>query len=60
MSLEQRITAFSTLGRFLSQFSSETPQKIDDLPKNNLFFDGMSEALLRAQQQNAWFTLPHL
>ncbi|WP_204345235.1 acyl-CoA reductase [Psychroserpens algicola] len=56
MDLQQRINAFVKLGEFLSQFTNEGIQKKDDIPHNELFFDGFSHQLQLAQEANGWFT----
>lgn len=60
MNLEQRINAFSKLGDFLSQFSEENHQKNDDIPFNDIFFDGFKHQLKIAQEQNRWFNSDNL
>jgi hypothetical protein len=56
MNLQQRINAFVKLGAFINQFSSETVQKQDNLPHNDLFFDGFKHQLKLANEHNGWFT----
>lgn len=56
MELQQRINAFSKLAAFISQFSSETIKKHDNIPHNDLFFDGFKHQIKLAQENNAWFT----
>ncbi|TVZ51057.1 acyl-CoA reductase [Dokdonia sp. Hel_I_53] len=56
MTLQQRINAFSELGKFLSQFSRETISQKEGVPYNDLFFDGMIHQIKLAQQSNGWFT----
>ncbi|WP_299381483.1 acyl-CoA reductase [uncultured Lacinutrix sp.] len=56
MTLEQRINAFSKLGTFISQFSSETFQEQDNIPHNELFFEGFKHQIKLAQENNGWFT----
>ncbi|WP_298899253.1 acyl-CoA reductase [uncultured Psychroserpens sp.] len=56
MDLQQRINAFSKLGEFLSQFSSEGIEKKDDIIHNDLFFDGFKHQIKLAQEHNGWFT----
>lgn len=56
MDLQQRINAFIKLGDFIRQFSSEEPKKQDNIPHNDLFFDGFKHQLKLAQQHNGWFT----
>ena len=40
MRLQQRINAFAHLGNFLSQFIVIGIAKKEDIPHNDLFFDG--------------------
>ena len=60
MDLDQRINAFSALGRFLGQFSSETPVKKDGIINNDSFFSEMHETLQTAKHHNGWFTEDNL
>ncbi|MEH6536026.1 MAG: acyl-CoA reductase [Psychroserpens sp.] len=56
MDLQQRINAFVKLGDFLSQFTNEGIQKKDNIPNNELFFDGFIHQIKLAQEHNGWFT----
>ncbi len=56
MTLQQRINAFSELGKFLSQFTRENIAKKDNVLYNDLFFDGMKYQMKLAGQDNGWFT----
>jgi len=56
MELQQRINAFSKLGAFIIQFSTETFQKQDNISYNDLFFDGFKHQIKLAQEYNGWFT----
>ncbi|RLJ68809.1 acyl-CoA reductase LuxC [Lacinutrix venerupis] len=56
MELQQRINAFSKLGTFISQFSSEKFIKQDNIPHNDLFFEGFKHQIKLAQENNGWFT----
>ena len=56
MNLEQRINAFVELGKFISQFSSNTSQKNEDLRHNELFYEGFKHQLKLAKEHNGWFT----
>ena len=56
MDLQQRINAFSKLGEFLSQFSSENFQKNDNVAFNDIFYDGFEHQIELAEIHNAWFT----
>ncbi|MDW5288390.1 acyl-CoA reductase [Formosa sp. PL04] len=60
MNLEQRIKAFAKLGDFISQFSDEKIQKKEDIPFNDLFFDGFKHQLKLAQEKNRWFNTDNL
>jgi hypothetical protein len=56
MILSKRISAFSTLGVFLSQFqiSGQRDSSINHI--NNLFYDEFENAIKEAFIHNAWFT----
>ena len=56
MELQQRINAFSKLGVFISQFSTEEFNKQNNIPHNDLFFDGFKHQIKLAQEYNGWFT----
>jgi len=56
MNLEQRINAFLKLGSFLSQFTDDRPEQKNDIPHNDLFFDGFLHQLKLAKEHNGWFT----
>ncbi|MCX7547326.1 acyl-CoA reductase [Xanthomarina sp. F1114] len=56
MNLEERIQAFVKLGDFLSQFSTNGIVKKNDIPHNDLFFDGFKHQLKLAREHNGWFT----
>ncbi|WP_338733793.1 acyl-CoA reductase [Mangrovimonas cancribranchiae] len=60
MELQQRIGAFSKLGDFLSQFSNNNFKKEDDIPFNDLFFDGFKHQIQLAEEHNGWFTKPNI
>ncbi len=55
MTLTERINAYITLGKFLSQFAEYPPKKLENIPHNELFFDGMLHQLKLAEEHNAWF-----
>jgi len=55
-SIPNRIEAFAKLGDFLSQFSQHKIEKKENIPHNELFFDGMKHQLKLAQEYNSWFT----
>ena len=56
MSIDKRITAFDTLGNFLSQFTQKSIQKKDNIPFNDLFFDLFETQIEKAKNFNGWFT----
>ena len=56
MQLQERINAFIQLGRFLSQFTSERSEKLDDLPHNDTFYEAMLQQIDLAYAHNGWFT----
>lgn len=60
MLLENRIQAFSQLGKFLSQFNTEGITKKQDIPHNDLFFDAFEMQIKRAKEFNSWFTLDNV
>ncbi|WP_452602585.1 acyl-CoA reductase [Pontimicrobium sp. MEBiC06410] len=60
MNLQQRINAFVKLGAFMNQFSSETFQKQENIPHNDLFFDGFKHQLKLANEHNGWFSLKNI
>ncbi|WP_339701370.1 acyl-CoA reductase [uncultured Marixanthomonas sp.] len=60
MQLHQRINAFSALGKFLGQFSSETPVKKEDVLNNDAFFSEMQQKMHAAKHHNGWFTEDNL
>jgi len=55
MNLQQRINAFAKLGTFICQFSSEVPTEKDNIPYNEIFFDGFKHQLKLANEHNGWF-----
>jgi hypothetical protein len=56
MDLNKRIKAFSTLGIFLKQFSSEEILKDKTVPNNDSFFEEMKEQLHKSSLHNGWFS----
>ncbi len=56
MNLQQRINAFVKLGSFIGQFSSKEFKKKDNVPHNDMFFDGFKHQLKLANESNGWFT----
>ena len=55
-SIQNIIEAFSKLGDFLSQFSTKGIEKKENIPFNELFFDGFKHQIKLAQENNSWFT----
>ncbi|WP_435412749.1 acyl-CoA reductase [Psychroserpens mesophilus] len=55
MDLQQRINAFVKLGDFLSQFNTEGIHKKDNIPHNDLFFEGFKHQIKLAHEHNGWF-----
>ncbi len=55
MVLNDRIAAFSELGKFLSQFKSTGYEKISGVLHNDNFFDGMLQKIQTARHYNGWF-----
>ena len=60
MNLDQRINAFAKLGDFLSQFTSESFPKKENIEHNELFFEGFKHQIKLAQEHNGWFTKKNL
>ncbi|MGY5353850.1 acyl-CoA reductase [Wenyingzhuangia sp. IMCC45467] len=56
MSLDKRKKAFVTLGKFLSQFTTNGIVKKEAIPFNDLFFDVFETQIKRAEEYNSWFT----
>ncbi|MFL0067450.1 acyl-CoA reductase [Tenacibaculum maritimum] len=54
--IQQRISAFTKLGAFLSQFSQNKIVKKENIEFNDLFFDGFKHQIKIAQEHNSWFT----
>lgn len=55
-SIKNRINTFAKLGDFLSQFTNSKIQKKEDIPFNELFFDGFQHQIKLAKENNQWFT----
>lgn len=55
MLLEKRINAFTSLGKFLSQFTDDGIEKKEGIAHNELFFDGLEMLIKRAKEYNGWF-----
>lgn len=58
--LNSRISAFSQLGTFLSQFTTSGIVKKEGIPHNDLFFDAFKMQVERAYQFNGWFTIENV
>ncbi len=56
MQLQQRINAFSELGHFISQFSTNNFKQKSEVLNNDLFYDGFKHQIKLAQENNGWFT----
>lgn len=56
MTLTERNKAFIHLGNFLSQFAEHQPYKKENIPNNDLFFEGMLHQIKLAEEYNGWFT----
>ncbi|WP_282079261.1 acyl-CoA reductase [Aquimarina algiphila] len=56
MLLNDRIKAFSQLGKFLSQFKSTGYEKVNSVIHTNDFFDEMTHKITNAVHHNGWFT----
>ena len=56
MNLDQRIEAFTKLGKFLCQFSTPDFKKADGIVYNDMFFDGFIHQMKIANEHNGWFT----
>jgi hypothetical protein len=60
MNLEQRVNAFTELGKFLNQFSKEKVEKLENVKHNDLFFEGFKHQIKLAQEHNGWFTTKNI
>jgi len=58
--LNSRISAFSQLGTFLSQFTTLGIVKKEGILHNDLFFDAFKMQVERAYQFNGWFTVENV
>lgn len=59
-SIKSNITAFHQLGEFLSQFTLNKIEQKENIPHNELFFDGFTHQLKIAGENNTWFTKDNL
>ncbi|MCT4697738.1 acyl-CoA reductase [Tenacibaculum haliotis] len=58
--IQNRISAFVELGKFLSQFTQKETAQKNDIQFNDLFFDGFKHQLKIAGEKNTWFTKENL
>ncbi|GGX04302.1 acyl-CoA reductase [Aquimarina muelleri] len=56
MLLNDRVNAFSELGKFLSQFKTTGYEKVNSVLCNEDFFEEMSQKIDTAVHHNGWFT----
>lgn len=56
MVLNDRVKAFSELGKFLNQFKTTGYEKVSCILSNEDFFDKMSQKIDAAKHHNGWFT----
>jgi len=56
MLLNDRIQAFSEVGRFLNQFKTTGPKKDNAVMYNSDFFDEMQHKISSLEHYNGWFT----
>ncbi|WP_438711909.1 acyl-CoA reductase [Aquimarina muelleri] len=56
MLLNDRVNAFSELGKFLSQFKTTGYEKVNSVLCNQDFFEEMSQKIDTAVHHNGWFT----
>jgi len=56
MQLEKRIQAFVSLGKFMSQFSSEEYIKKGNIPFNDDFYEEMIRLIQLSKSYNGWFS----
>lgn len=59
-SIKSNIIAFHQLGEFLSQFTLNKIEQKENIPHNELFFDGFTHQLKIAGENNTWFTKDNL
>ncbi|MDO6744987.1 acyl-CoA reductase [Tenacibaculum soleae] len=58
--IQNRISAFVELGKFLGQFTQKETTQKNEIKFNNLFFDGFKHQLKIAGENNTWFTKENL
>lgn len=56
LSLNDRIDAFAALGTFLQQFESTEYKKVNNIKKNDDFFDPMVQKIISSKNYNGWFS----
>ena len=56
MNIDTRINAFAQLGAFLSQFNRKQITQKQEIPHNDIFFEGFKHQIKLAQEHNGWFT----
>ena len=56
MLLEKRINAFVSLGKFMSQFTSDTYSKKENIPFNDDFYEEMISLIRLSKSHNGWFS----
>lgn len=52
--------AFVKLGNFLSQFTNANSIKKENIPYNDIFFEGFKHQIKLAEETNSWFTKENL
>lgn len=58
--IQNRISAFVELGKFLGQFTQKETAQKNEIKFNDLFFDGYKHQLKIAGENNTWFTKENL
>lgn len=58
--IQNRISAFVELGKFLGQFTQKETAQKNEIKFNDLFFDGFKHQLKIAGENNTWFTKENL
>lgn len=58
--IQNRISAFVELGKFLGQFTQKETTQKNEIKFNDLFFDGFKHQLKIAGENNTWFTKENL
>ncbi|MBT8252557.1 MAG: acyl-CoA reductase [Flavobacteriaceae bacterium] len=60
MNIQNRLTAFAKLGKFMRQFAHDKYRIDPNVDGNELFYDGMRHQLKLAHEANGWFTNDNL